>query len=295
MTDDHWWRGAGERIQQLLDAVSSPAVDASVRRRRAEQLAAEVAGLYGAALARMTTLSDAATVQRFADDDLVASLLVVHGLHPHDLQRRVIDALERVRPYLGSHGGDVELLEITHGDVVRLRFTGSCRSCPSSSATLELAVEDSVRAAAPEITDIVVVTDNADPQTIAPQALFASIRSRATTSWHPVAGLSDLGPGEVGGFEVDGVDLLACRVGGRVLVYRDRCPECLDSLAGAALRHRPDLSEPVLCCPRCGTEFDVVHAGISCAGSDAHLEPMPLLSKDGMLCVATARPTDVSA
>ena len=49
-------------------------------------------------------------LNRLAADDLVASLLLVHGLHPHDVHRRVSDALDRVRPYLGSHGGDVHLL-----------------------------------------------------------------------------------------------------------------------------------------------------------------------------------------
>ncbi len=109
--------------------------------------------LYGAALERMTDLAVAAKpelAQAFADDDLVASLLLVHGLHPHGVERRVADALDGVRPYLGSHGGDVALLEVTDG-VVRLQLLGSCKSCPSSSVTLELAVEDAVRAAAPEI------------------------------------------------------------------------------------------------------------------------------------------------
>ena len=67
----------------------------------------------------------------------MASLLLVHGLHPHDVERRVSDALDTVRPYLGSHGGDVSLIEVA-GDVVRLQFTGSCKSCPSSAVTLNL-------------------------------------------------------------------------------------------------------------------------------------------------------------
>ena len=93
--------------------------------------------------------------ERFAADELVASLLLVHGLHPHGVERRIEDALDGVRPYLGSHGGDVTLLEVTDvaDAVVRLQFTGSCKSCPSSAVTLELAVEDAVRAAAPEIVD----------------------------------------------------------------------------------------------------------------------------------------------
>ena len=96
----------------------------------------------------------------FAADDLIASLLLVHGMHPHDVERRIEDALDSVRPYLGSHGGDVNLLEVD-GEVVRLQFAGSCKSCPSSAVTLELAVEDAVRAAAPEISSIEVVAAEA--------------------------------------------------------------------------------------------------------------------------------------
>ena len=76
-------------------------------------------------------------------------------------QRRVSDALDSVRPYLGSHGGDVSLLGVDDG-VVRLQFQGSCKSCPSSAVTLELAVEDAVRAAAPEISSIEVVAAEKD-------------------------------------------------------------------------------------------------------------------------------------
>ena len=71
----------------------------------------------------------------------MASLLLVHGLHPYDVETRVARALDGVRPYLGSHGGDVELLGVTDDGVVRLRLLGSCDGCPSSSVTLKLAVE----------------------------------------------------------------------------------------------------------------------------------------------------------
>src|SRR6202007_1379482 len=160
------WRTAGDRIQTLLD---SCAASGAAAYDRAQQLVREVVGLYGAGLERIIQLAelsgqDTGLPERLATDDLVASLLLVHGLHPHDVHRRVSDALDRVRPYLGSHGGDVDLLELAddpEGAVLRLAFKGSCKSCPSSAVTLELAVEDAVRAAAPEIADIEVVTAEA--------------------------------------------------------------------------------------------------------------------------------------
>jgi Fe-S cluster biogenesis protein NfuA/nitrite reductase/ring-hydroxylating ferredoxin subunit len=212
------------------------------------------------------------------------------------VRRRVSDALDRVRPYLGSHGGDVHLLDID-GDTVQLQFAGSCKSCPSSAVTLELAVEDAIRAAAPEVSSIEVVAPEAaaaEPTTVIPaESLLAQVHARghanggSSAAWHPVPDLADLAPGEVGGFSVGGAVVLACRVGDQVYVYRDHCPACDGSLAGAAL-HRPVAGrDPVLRCPRCRAHFDVVHAGASFDdGTTRHLDPIPLLLRDGVLSIA---------
>ena len=288
------WRSAGDRIQTLLD---SCAAGGTAAYERAQQLVREVVGLYGAGLDRIIQLGDPELTERLATDDLVASLLLVHGLHPHDLHRRVSDALDRVRPYLGSHGGDVDLLEIARrkmGKHVRLAFTGSCKSCPSSAVTLELAVEDAVRAAAPEISEIEVVTAESasGPALIPTESLMAPLRSNGHShsngsTWHPVPELAELEPGEVAGFRISGTTMVVCRVGDLPLAYRDHCPVCDDSLAGAQLR------ETLLGCPRCGTQFDIVHAGAGPNG--AHLEPLPLLLRDGVPSVALAEPMGAGA
>lgn len=290
---DAQWRTSGERIQNLLDA---SAAGGAVAHERAEQLVREVADLYGAGLQRMLGMAVEARpdlADSFADDDLIASLLLVHGLHPHGVARRVEDALDSVRPYLGSHGGDVHLLEVD-GDVVRLRFAGSCKSCPSSSVTLELAVEDAVRAAAPEISSIEVVA--AEPEAAAAVIPADSLMSRMRAqphghAWHAVPDVADLTSGEVGGFAVAGITVLACRVGDQLFAYRDRCGACGESLAGAALHRRLGADGALLRCPRCHAHFDVVHAGACVDGNgsaDAHLEPMPLLERDGVLSMAVA-------
>lgn len=90
---------------------------------------------------------------KFGDDELVSNLLLLYGLHPLPVETRVVQALERVRPYLDSHGGNVELLGINDG-VVRLRLQGNCRSCPSSAETLKLAIEAAIYAAAPDVVSI---------------------------------------------------------------------------------------------------------------------------------------------
>ncbi|MGE2713532.1 NifU family protein [Mycolicibacterium litorale] len=275
---DTRWATAGERIQTLLDASSA---GGTVARERAEQLVGEVTDLYGAALGRLLRLAltaEPALAETVAADPLVASLLLVHGLHPHSVERRIGDALDTVRPYLGSHGGDVHLLDVD-GTTVRLRFSGTCRSCPSSAATLELAVEDAVRAAAPEIESIEVVAAETDSTVIPAESLFTRVHGPVT--WSPVPALDELGPGEVGGFAVAGAGVLACRVGDAIYAYRDRCPSCARSLAGA------QLDGVDLRCPGCGAEFDVVAAGAG-VGVPQRLEPVPVLHRAGVWSLAIA-------
>jgi Fe-S cluster biogenesis protein NfuA/nitrite reductase/ring-hydroxylating ferredoxin subunit len=292
---DAQWRNAGDRIQNLLDA---SAAGGAVAHERAEQLVREVTDLYGAGLERMIAVAVKANPEladAFAADDLVASLMLVHGLHPHGVERRIEDALDSVRPYLGSHGGDVHLLEVD-GEVVRLQFAGSCKSCPSSAVTLELAVEDAVRGAAPEISSIEVVAAESEPKpTVIPaDSLMSRMRTQSQAhTWHPVPDVADLTPGEVGGFAVAGTTVLACRVGDRLFAYHDRCGSCGESLAGAALHRRLGSGgdDAVLRCPRCHAHFDVVHAGACVDGNghaDAHLDPIPLLERDGVLSLAVA-------
>ena len=86
--------------------------------------------------------------------------MVVHDLHPEDLATRVAAALESVRPFLGAHGGDVELLGLDGAlGAVHLRLLGSCDGCPSSAVTLRTAVESAIAEAAPEI----VIIDVEEP------------------------------------------------------------------------------------------------------------------------------------
>ncbi|WP_159920260.1 MULTISPECIES: NifU family protein [Nocardia] len=280
------WREAGDRIETLLEASSA---GGALARERAEQLVRELVELYGAGLTRVVGLLDAEAVERLARDDLVASLLLVHGLHPHDVDTRVRAALDSVRPYLGSHGGDVHLVDIVDG-VVRLELAGSCKSCPSSSVTLELAVDDAVRAAAPEIESIEVVA--AQPESagvISADSLFSRVHAdtRRSGSWVAVPELAELSAGEVGGFAVAGLTVLACRVGEELYAYRDHCPNCDRSLAGAVLERRVGfpVGDAVLRCPTCRAHYDMVHAGARVDG-DGHLEPLPVLVRSGELSVA---------
>lgn len=294
-------RAAGDRIEQLLEASSA---SGPVARERAEELVRVVVELYGAGFERLLEIAyDAGQLtedllDQLADDELVSSLLLVHGLHPHDVATRVERALEKVRPYLGSHGGNVELLEVTEADVVRLRMLGSCDGCASSAVTLRLAVEGAINELAPEIVAIEVDDTPADKGNgagglISVESLSSRLHAGGPASsevaggWQSVPEVFDLASGELRCLEVAGLMVAIARVGRAFYAFRDGCPACSSSLAGAPLE-RPlgaAVGAAVLRCPGCGRHYDLARAG---AGVEpgAHLDPLPLLERDGGVEIA---------
>ncbi|HEX5435751.1 MAG TPA: NifU family protein [Gemmatimonadaceae bacterium] len=140
------------RLESLLATLES--LEDPVARAAATETVQGVVSLYGEALARIMehvmTSSAPGLVEALAGDALIAHVLMLHGLHPVDVETRVARALDEVRPYLASHGGNVELVGVGDG-VARLRLEGSCHGCRSSADTLRLAVEEAVLRAAPDI------------------------------------------------------------------------------------------------------------------------------------------------
>jgi Fe-S cluster biogenesis protein NfuA/nitrite reductase/ring-hydroxylating ferredoxin subunit len=255
----------GDRIERLLEEIHSMASPpAWPAWERVEELLRVVLELYAAGLERVLTIvSDGdGLVRKLADDELVASLLVLHGLHPDELSSRVQKALVRVRPYLGSHGGDVEIVETdARTGVVRLRMKGSCDGCPSSAITVKLAVEGAIRELAPEVNRVEV--EGVTETTAEPTAQWVRLETAVTPE-----------PEELAVREVGGARLVLCRVGGQLYAYRDACPAC-----DAALGHAR-LTGSVLACPACGRRYDVRLAGRSLDERDVHLAPVPLLERE---------------
>jgi Fe-S cluster biogenesis protein NfuA/nitrite reductase/ring-hydroxylating ferredoxin subunit len=300
------FRAVGDRINALLDASAS---GGAVARERAEELVRLVADLYGSGLERTLSILydigrlDDDALAALAADDLVSSLLLVHDLHPYDVTTRVEQALDNVRPYLGSHGGDVELLSVSE-DVVRLRLLGSCDGCPSSSVTLKLAVEGAIEAAAPEIVRIDVDTGEQTPTAsgpvIAVDALWSHVDQAPPqghapaldlghgSTWQAIAGLADLPDGEVAGFLVGQAPLIGCRVGSDLYAFLDRCGRCSAGLAGASLGRLLGgaAGDAALRCPTCGAHFAVRRAGACLEQPELHLDPLPLLVSQGAATVA---------
>ncbi|RKR81164.1 Fe-S cluster biogenesis protein NfuA [Mucilaginibacter gracilis] len=89
------------------------------------------------------------------------------------LLEKVEAALDTIRPYLETDGGNVSIEEITEEGVVKLKLLGSCESCPMSIMTLKAGIEQAIKKAVPEITAVEAInlTDIDDPHAVLPENL----------------------------------------------------------------------------------------------------------------------------
>ena len=306
------------RVEGLLEGLDNLADEAA--REQASEVVAAVLDLYGEGLARIVEQAsardaDGSLAVALAEDELVSHLLLLHGMHPVPVEERVRSALAEVRPYLESHGGDVELLGVADG-VARLRLDGSCSGCPSSTMTLKLAIERAIAKSAPDI-DAVAAEGAAaaagTPKLIQLEGLdsapaanggeggslpvvsvnggAASATSGAASSggnagdgWAMAGAMPELAAARGGApllKRVAGEEVLFVDLAGTIYAYRPGCPACGASLERATLE-RTDLA-----CPGCGNRYDVLRAGRCLDSPQLHLEPVPLLvGDDGLVKVA---------
>jgi Fe-S cluster biogenesis protein NfuA/nitrite reductase/ring-hydroxylating ferredoxin subunit len=266
--------GHAERLLEQLEQLPAGAA-----RETATETIGALLDLYGEGLARMVDViaehDSGELADALAADELVAHLLLLHGLHPVPLEQRLASALDEVRPYLESHGGNVELLGVDDG-TVRLRLEGSCSGCPSSMVTLKLAIENAIQRVAPDVGEIVAEGVEAPPPSNGPTLL----QIEPPDTWATAGGLPDL-DGEPLLKTIAGHELLFLRLNGNVYAYRPACPCCHESVAGGALEGTQ------LSCPACGVQFDVIRAGRCLDWPQYNLEPVPLLVDEaGLVRVA---------
>jgi nitrite reductase/ring-hydroxylating ferredoxin subunit len=191
-----------------------------------------------------------------------------------------------------SHGGNVDLLGIDDG-VAKLALQGSCNGCAASRATLELAIKQALEEHAPDLEGLevegIVEAGNGHPPPVAEKfgngfelpVVHSStselpLAPEQPSRWMPLADGSEAQPGELRAVEVEGAELVVANVGGSLLAYRNACASCGDRLDDGELR------EGILCCPRCGAEFDLPRAGRAVGGEPLQLTPVPLLASGGV-------------
>jgi Fe-S cluster biogenesis protein NfuA/nitrite reductase/ring-hydroxylating ferredoxin subunit len=272
-------RTLSARLDALLEGLEDlPDPDVA---RRVDELVGAIVELYGVGLEHMVRAIDTeeggtARLRRLAEDDLVAHLLLLHDLHPDDVDTRVQRALDEVRPYLGSHAGGIDYLGVDADGVAHLRLEGSCDGCPSSSVTVNLAVERAVLEAAPEVASV-AVEGMVNPADTLPLLQIQPFRGGSHPPSEPEASDGGWRPfdltaavGRTQSMPVAGMQVVVCNVSGTPYAYRDACPDC-----SASLREEK-LDGDLLSCPACGRRFDVRRAGRG-RDTSASLEALPVL------------------
>jgi Fe-S cluster biogenesis protein NfuA/nitrite reductase/ring-hydroxylating ferredoxin subunit len=281
-----------DRVQQLstqVDELSDPRA-----RELAQELVATVIAMYGDGLERIMATIHAAReagetiLDELAQDGAVASLLLIHDLYPVPLADRVLEALDTVRPYMESHGGNVELVGIEDG-VASLRLEGSCNGCAASRATLELAIKQALDEHAPDLVGL-EVQGVTDPEPAAGAFELPVVHSGAlgaelpmagadpstAARWVPVAASQRPPEGGLRAFQLDGTPLLLADVDGSLLAYANACAACGEPLESG------ELTGGMLRCGACAVEFDLPRAGRAAGGEPLQLQPVPLLESGGL-------------
>jgi hypothetical protein len=143
-----------QRIETLIQNIERAPDEAA--RSQARELVQAVLDLHAAALGKtlehVAAAGDTgrAVIDALGRDELVSSVLMLHGLHPLDLETRVRQALEQLGPRLRAR---VELVEMADG-FVRLRVEASGNGRPASAEGMKAAIEDAICDKAPDVAGI---------------------------------------------------------------------------------------------------------------------------------------------
>lgn len=78
----------------------------------------------------------------------------------NSLEKKIHQALDSVRPYLQTDGGDITFVELTDDNIVKVKLLGACNGCPMSIQTLKLGVEKAIQNFVPEVKEVVAVNDD---------------------------------------------------------------------------------------------------------------------------------------
>ncbi|QBD82549.1 NifU family protein [Ktedonosporobacter rubrisoli] len=143
-----------ERIEALLQEIAS--LPDSRLQATVEELVQELLAMYGEGLAHILDLmarsrtAGPALVEALAEDELVGSLLLLHGLHPLDIEARMVRAIHKLEPTLKAHACTLELLSLAEGRA-SLRLVAHNQGCPSALSELRTSIEEALLQAVPDL------------------------------------------------------------------------------------------------------------------------------------------------
>jgi len=186
-------------------------------------------------------------------DEVVYAVLRHHGIVKATLNERVEDALETVRPYLESHGGNVELVEIQPPNTVVIRLLGACDGCPASALTLSEGVEKSIKEHCPEITTIKKAKGGVTATPVdGINVDFVSPFARSEDAgWVFVCKLDTISEGQIKVATVSNNEVLLSRFDNQVTCYQNACAHM-----GMPM-DMGEVKQGILVCPHHGFEYSL--------------------------------------
>jgi Fe-S cluster biogenesis protein NfuA len=143
----------GELVQEI-ESIADPALRAATK-----NLVQSLMDLHGAALEKTLEIVAEAgepgmnIIDRLGRDSLVSSVLILYGLHPEDIETRVVKAVDRIRPQLRKQGCEVELVGVNHGEI-HLRVETGSHTCGSTAKTVQATLEGAMYDGAPDLTSL---------------------------------------------------------------------------------------------------------------------------------------------
>lgn len=225
-----------------------------------------------------------------SDHPIAQAVLAMYDLAPVEEQIIVEEILDSVRPYIESHGGDLELLDVEDG-VVHVQLSGSCSGCAASAITLKRGVEDALKEryepfkelVSHEAEDAGEEGNGGGPQLLQIEGLTPAPRKLRAPVFEDAGMLEDLAQDEMKAVEVDGQSILVVNIDGEPYAFKNFCP--IDDrrlpLDGGRLTGR------VLVCPWHNCGYDARSGKRADSETDQpSLAVVPIALRDGKLQVA---------
>lgn len=223
-------------------------------------------------------------IEQARSDPVIRTLLELYDLMPRTEEQQVQKALDLVRPYMQSHGGEIDVLGVTEG-IVRVRLKGSCNGCSESAVTLQRGVEEALKQGFPGFKGLEV--EESPPPTAGPS--FISLEEVAEAPGKPIfldaVRLEEVSPGSMKGVMLEGVNVLICNVDGEVYALQNACQG-----RGLPLDMGEVRGETIICRWH-GCRYDARTGKAIPGGDDRHmaevdLELFPVAVTEGVIQVA---------
>ncbi len=215
------------------------------------------------------------------DEPEIYALLAMHKLVRPDIVTRVRTVIDRIRPYVQSHGGDVELVEVT-STIASVQLSGACNGCSATASSLRTGIEEAIIEGVPEITEVKVITAQVSAPIITIEALLSSAKKE---KWTPGPSIGELHEGQLLRFDLEhdkdhnpADSLLFVRVGESIQAFENAC-------AHQGLPLERGIFDPeagTITCPWHGFRFDCL-SGECLTAPQAQLKIIPVRVVEGII------------